>query len=59
VDLQVADSFGFIDRQMRKDESPIIVYLRNGARIKSIGKEFTEIEKDPSSILLKKKVQRI
>lgn len=54
VDLQVADSYKFINHQMRKDEFPIVVYLRNGFELKVAGKNFNEIEKDPSSIFLKK-----
>ena len=55
VDLQVADSYKFINFQMRKDEFPIVVYLRNGFELKGAGKNFNEIEKDPSSIFLKKR----
>lgn len=54
VDLQVADSYKFIDHQMRKDEFPIVVYLRKGFDLKVAGKNFNEIEKHPSSIVLKK-----
>jgi hypothetical protein len=57
VDLQVVDSMGFINEQMRKDEFPIVVYLRNGFSLKSIGKKFSDIENNPSSVLLKEKAQ--
>ena len=59
VDLQVADSFEFIEKQMRKDEFPIVVHLRNGFNVNFTGKRFCEIEKDPVSVLLKEKRQQI
>lgn len=55
VDLQVADSYEFINRQMRKDELPVVVHLRNGFNLKSTGRRFSEIEKNPSSVLMKEK----
>jgi predicted nucleotidyltransferase len=59
VDLQVADSYKFIDHQMRKDEFPIVVYLRNGYELKVAGKNFNEIEKNPASVFMKEKTQHI
>jgi predicted nucleotidyltransferase len=59
VDLQVADSYEFINRQMRKDELPVVVHLRDGFNLKSTGKRFGEIEKNPASVFRKEKAQRI
>ena len=59
VDLQVADSYEFINRQMRNDELPIVVYLRNGFKLKSTGKRFSEIEKNPSIVFMKEKTHQI
>lgn len=53
VDLQVVDSFEFLRRQMRKDEKPIIVYLRHGIRFKNQGISFKELELNPKSVLKK------
>jgi len=52
VDLQVSDSIKFLDRQMRKDENPIVVYARDGSRFRRSEKTFCEIEKNPSSVLV-------
>ena len=59
VDLQVADSFEFLDQQMRKDELPIVVYFRDGFNENLTGKRFSEIEKNPSSVFIKEKAQQV
>jgi predicted nucleotidyltransferase len=59
VDLQVADSYEFIYGQMREDELPIVVHLKNGFNVKLTGKRFCEIEKNPSAVFMKEKTQRI
>ena len=55
VDLQVSDSFAFLDRQMRKEEAPIVVYLRKGLKLGTTVTKFCEIEKNPSSVFVNKK----
>jgi len=55
VDLQVSDSFNFLDRQMRKDEIPIVVYTRDSFRFRESKNNFCEIEKNPSSVFVIKK----
>ena len=50
VDLQVSDSFEFLDRQMRNDEIPIVVYVRDSFRFRASKNTFLEIEKNPSSV---------
>ena len=57
LDLQVADSMTFLRKQMRKDEFPIVVFLREGFKLQPSGKNFTEIEKNPSTVLKKAKAQ--
>ncbi len=51
VDLQVVDSMDFIRHQMRADEQPINVYLREGVSIVEIGMDFAEVESNPSIVL--------
>ena len=57
LDLQVADSMTFIQKQMREDEFPIVVFLREGSALQVSGKNFTEIEKNPSTVLKKAKAR--
>jgi predicted nucleotidyltransferase len=59
VDLQVADSYKFISRQMRKDELPVVVYLREDFNLKLKGKRFSEIEKNPSAVFMSEKAQNV
>jgi predicted nucleotidyltransferase len=51
VDLQVVDSTDFLQRQMRSDEKPIVVYRREGVFIGSEGRTFSEIMLRPESVL--------
>jgi hypothetical protein len=50
LDLQVVDSMKFLEKQMRRDERPIIVYCRKGFEISNTGTSFSEIESNPASI---------
>lgn len=52
VDLQVVDTIEFLNRQMREDELPIVVYLRNGFQLDAPGRSFDGVEKNPSSVLI-------
>jgi hypothetical protein len=51
VDLQVVDSFEFIEKQMRSDEKPIVVYCRHGVILQNQGIDISEVEKDPTLVL--------
>jgi len=51
VDLQVVDSFQFLEKQMRADEKPIVVYCRHGVHIPNPGKDIKEVELNPESVL--------
>ena len=51
VDLQVVDSFEFLQKQMRADELPIVVYKRDSAKIPEAGPEFSSVEDRPESVL--------
>jgi predicted nucleotidyltransferase len=53
VDLQVVDSMSFIDKQMRDDENPIVVYRRPNMILSKEGIPFEEILKSPRQILKK------
>jgi predicted nucleotidyltransferase len=52
VDLQVVASMEFLNRQMREDELPIVVYLRSGFELELSGRSFREVEKNPSSVFI-------
>lgn len=51
VDLQVVDSTEFLERQMRPDERPIVVYERPGATVLNGGRPFDEIRANPNMVL--------
>jgi len=51
VDMQIVDSMKFLNRQMRRDERPIMVFVRNDFKISSPGKAFDDIEKNATSIM--------
>lgn len=51
VDLQVVDSLEFLDKQMRKDELPIVVFKSPNIQIPNAGLHFVEIVEDPSLVL--------
>ncbi len=51
VDFQVVDSLDFVNRQMRDDEHPIILFLRPGFSIKNPGLRFESLKENPSMVL--------
>ncbi len=53
VDLEVVDSMEFLGRQMRDDEKPLIVYVREGFVVHNPGRDFAEVVDDPSTVLKK------
>lgn len=58
VDLQVVDSIEFLDKQMRSDEHPIVVYLHSGFGLKNPGCAFESVLNDPSRVLKDGDVQQ-
>jgi predicted nucleotidyltransferase len=51
VDLQIVDSECFLEKQMRPDEFPIIVYLSPDFKLKRKGIGFDKVKKEPSIVL--------
>ena len=51
VDLQVVDSLEFLDKQMRPDEHPIIVFLSPALVIKNPGPDFDQVLANPVQVL--------
>ncbi len=51
VDLQVVDSTKFLSKQMREDEEPFVVYIRDGIDFPKGGAAFAEVVKNPSFVL--------
>ncbi|MDD2336056.1 MAG: hypothetical protein PHD01_05735 [Geobacteraceae bacterium] len=51
TDLQVVDSYSFLQKQMRKDELPVVAYCREGFKIGRTGISFKLIAEDPSLVL--------
>jgi hypothetical protein len=51
VDLEVVDSFDFLTGQMRDDEKPIVVYLREGIFMKNSGLNISDVIKNPKVVL--------
>jgi predicted nucleotidyltransferase len=51
VDLEVVDSMEFVRRQMRSDERPIAVFIREGLEIAEMGVDFDEIVENPSIVM--------
>lgn len=51
VDLQVVDSFDFLEKQMRADEPPIVVYRREHVAVQNAGPNFSAVEESPESVL--------
>ncbi len=53
VDLQVVDNISFVQKQMRPDEKPIIVYHRAHSSFQIDGIAFSIIESSPDKVLKK------
>jgi predicted nucleotidyltransferase len=53
TDLQIVDSIQFLEKQMRSDELPVVLYCRNGFIIERAGIDFESIKKN-SDLVLKK-----
>lgn len=51
VDLQVVDSLDFLNKQMRADEHPIIVYLTPDFKIDNPGWDYEQVLADPLLVL--------
>ena len=51
VDLQIVDSECFLEKQMRADEFPIVVYLRPDFHLKRKGLDFEAIKKKPDIVI--------
>ncbi len=51
VDLQVVDSSEFLEKQMRKDERPIVVFRRDNFHSAQLGVSFEDVLKDPHIIM--------
>lgn len=58
VDLQVVDSLKFLEKQMRPDERPVVVYLRPGVELKNLGCTLEAVLHDPSKVLRDKGTQQ-
>ena len=53
VDFQVVDSLGFVNKQMRDDEYPIVVEKSSSFLIVNSGPTFDSVIKNPTSVLKK------
>jgi len=53
VDLQVVDSLGFLNQQMRSDEKPIIVFSRGRTNSITPGRGYDTVLKNPTLVLKK------
>ncbi len=52
TDLLVVDSLGFVRRQMRKDESPVVLFMRDGFdEVSEAGLDFEAFIANPSALL--------
>lgn len=51
VDLQVVDSMRFLDKQMREEEHPIIVYRRDAFQIHGAGPDFSLLKENSELFL--------
>lgn len=51
VDLQVVDSFEFLEKQMRADEPPIVVFKRENVVVPNSGPDFSVVEKNRERVL--------
>jgi len=51
VDLQVVDGAEFLEKQMREDERPIVVFRRDDFHSVQFGISFEEVLKDPRIIM--------
>jgi len=51
VDLEVVDSAKFLEKQMRKDEAPIVVYQRDSFSLPHAGMDFSEIRNNPQLVM--------
>lgn len=54
VDLQVVDSMMFLDRQMRADENPLVVYIDSDFSITRFGIDYQSVLNNPEIILKNK-----
>jgi predicted nucleotidyltransferase len=54
TDLQVVDSYQFLDRQMRSDENPIVVYSDTQCPTVKMGMSFSEVQSNPQVVLEKR-----
>lgn len=51
VDLQVVDSVDFLNKQMRIDEKPIIVFKRQHINVVETGLKYVDILRNPNIVL--------
>lgn len=51
LDLQVVDSYKFLDSNMKRDDFPVVVFRRDGFKIDKVGILFTAIIENPSLVL--------
>jgi len=58
VDLQVVDSLEFLDRQMRADEHPILLFTSGALRLNP-SMSFDELVKNPSFVLRRTEVVKL